>query len=39
MKSVNPYPVAIAIPYPEKKKSNLKSRLGKFIEYLKKKKR
>ena len=39
MKSVKPYPVAIAIPYPGKKKSILKSRLGKFIEYLKKRKK
>jgi len=39
MKSVKPYPIAIAIPYPGKKKSILKSRLGKLIEYLKKRTR
>jgi hypothetical protein len=37
MKSVKPYPVAIAIPFPRKNKTILNSRLGKLIEYLKKK--
>jgi hypothetical protein len=39
MKSVKPYPVAIAIPYPRKNKSILNSRLGKLIAYLKKRMR
>jgi len=36
MKSVKPYPVAIALPYPGKNKSVLNSRLGKLIANLKK---
>lgn len=39
MKSVKPYPVAIAIPYPKKNNKVLNSRLGKLITYLKKRMR
>jgi hypothetical protein len=39
MKSVKPYPVAIALPYPGKYKKILNSRLGKLIAYLKKRMR